>query len=217
MNNEPIDGPGAGPKTGDRFRISGPLFESDAWGPTASGHYAVMFKAKGGADDLQVLVDESDASNWADGTKVEMVVELVEVTIDGEKLNGYLQAISVKTLGQAAKPKPKGDTAAQMFKDLDEFANTFNAAFGDPPMISSIEPGSAPGVVYVNLNAGLLTVDVDVAQQAVTTMNEQLVDSVSDNDAFSGMVKYFIGGELVGENHEILDPYSVSFKGGLDD
>ena len=48
-------------------------------------------------------------------------------------------------------------------------------------------------------------------------MNEQLVESVSDNDAFSGMVKYFIGGELVGENKEILDPYSVSFKGGLED
>ena len=217
MNNEPIDGPGAGPKTGDRYRISGPLFESDAWGPTASGHYAVMFKAKDGADDLQVLVEESDASTWANGTKVEMVVELVEVTIDGEKLNGFLQAVSVKTLGQPAKPKPKADTEAQMHKDLDAFADTFNTAFGDPPMITSIEPGSAPGVVYVNLNAGLLTVDVDVAQQAVTTMNEQLVESVSDNDAFSGMVKYFIGGELVGENKEILDPYSVSFKGGLED
>ncbi|MCW2854050.1 MAG: hypothetical protein JWM84_3714 [Nocardioides sp.] len=217
LNNEPIDGPGAGPKTGDRYRISGPLFESDAWGPTASGHYAVMFKAKDGADDLQVLVEESDASTWANGTKVEMVVELVEVTIDSEKLNGYLQAVSVKTLGQPAKPKPKADTEARMHKDLDAFADTFNTGFGDPPMITSIEPGSAPGVVYVNLNAGLLTVDVDVAQQAVTTMNEQLVESVSDNDAFSGMVKYFIEGELVGENKEILDPYSVSFKGGLED
>ncbi|MBM9458765.1 hypothetical protein JK386_02545 [Nocardioides sp. zg-536] len=217
LNNESIDGPGSGPKTGDRFRISGPLFESDAWGPTASGHYAVMFKAKGGADDLQVLVEESDASQWANGTKVEMVVELVEVTIDGEKLNGFLQAVSVKTLGQAAKPNPETDTASQMFKDLDAFADSFNTAFGDPPMITGIEPGSAPGVVYVNLNAGLLTVDVDVAQQAVTTMNEQLVDTVGDNDAFSGMVKYFIGGQLVGENKEILDPYSVSFKGALED
>ena len=98
LNDEPIDRPGAGPKTGDRFRITGPLFEADAWGPTASGDYAVMLKAKGGADDLQVLVDESDARKWANGTKVEMVVELVEVTIDEEKLNGFLRAVSVKTL-----------------------------------------------------------------------------------------------------------------------
>jgi hypothetical protein len=44
-----------------------------------------------------------------------------------------------------------------------------------------------------------------------------LVDTIGDNDAFSGMVKYFIGNQLVGENRAILDPYSVSFKGGLDD
>ena len=218
LNNEPIDGPGAGPKTGDRFRIAGPLFEADGWGRTASGDYAVMLKAKGGADDLEVLVDESDAAKWANGTKVEMVVELVEVTIDGEKLNGFLRAVSVKTLADAASPKAQSaDTADQMFKDLDKFADTFNTAFGDPPMIASIEPGSAPGVVYVNLHPGLLGVDVDVAQQAVSTMNEQLVDTIGDNDAFSGMVKYFIGNQLVGQNHAILDPYSVSFKGGLDD
>jgi hypothetical protein len=218
LNNGPIDGPGPGPKTGDRFRITGPLFEADAWGPTASGDYAVMLKAKGGADDLEVLVDKSDAAKWANGTKVEMVVELVEVTIDGEKLNGFLRAVSVKTLVDAAPPKAQSaDTADQMFKDLGKFADTFNTAFGDPPMIASIEPGSAPGVVYVNLHPGLLGVDVDVAQQAVSTMNEQLVDTIGDNDAFSGMVKYFIGNQLVGENRAILDPYSVSFKGGLDD
>lgn len=218
LNTEPIDGPGAGPQTGDRFRITGPLFEADAWGPTASGDYAVMFKAKGGADDLQVLVAESDAAKWANGTKVEMVVELVEVTIDGEKLNGFLRAVSVRTLAGGVPPKAQSaDTSAQMFKDLDRFADTFNTAFGDPPMITSIEPGSAPGVVYVNLHPGLLGVDVDVAQQAVSTMNEQLVETIGDNDSFSGMVKYFIGNQLVGENHAILDPYSVSFKGGLDD
>ena len=45
----------------------------------------------------------------------------------------------VKTLDDPAPPKadpapPKAqaaDTADQMFKDLDEFANTFNTAFGD--------------------------------------------------------------------------------------
>lgn len=217
LNNEPVDRPGAGPKTGDRFRITGTLFEADAWGSTASGDYTVMLKAKGGADDLPVLVDESDAQEWANGTKVEMVVELVEVTIDDETLNGFLRATSAKTLADPAPPKPQNaDTAAKMFKELDKFADTFNTAFGDPPMITGIEPGTAPGVVYVNLHPGLLGVDVDAAQQAVSTMNEQLVETIGDNNAFSGMVKYFIGNQLVGENHAIVDPYSVSFEGGLD-
>ena len=82
-------------------------------------------------------------------------------------------------------------------------------------MTTSIERGSAPGVVYVHLHPGLL--DVDVTQQTVSTMNEQLVETDGENDAFSGMVKYFIGNQLVGEHHAIVAPYSVSFKGGLDD
>ena len=216
LNNEPIDRAGDGPKTGDRFRITGTLFEADAWGSTASGDYTVMLKAKGGADDLPVLVNESDAQKWANGTRVEMVVELVEVTIDDEKLNGFLRVASARTLAAAASKPQNADTAATMFKDLDKFADTFNTAFGDPPMIAGIEPGAAQGVVYVNLHPGLLGVDVDVAQQTVSMMNEQLVETIGDNDAFSGMVKYFIGNQLVGENHAIVDPYSVSFKGGLD-
>ncbi|RJS47431.1 hypothetical protein D4739_15215 [Nocardioides cavernaquae] len=69
----------------------------------------------------------------------------------------------------------------------------------------------------MQLHAGLLGVDVDVAQQAVMKINEQIVETVGDNDAFSGMVKYFVGSELVGQNRSIMDPYAVSFRGGLED
>src|SRR5947207_529359 len=73
-----------GIKVGDQFRVTAELFESDAWGTGASGDFSVMLKAKEGADDLPVFVDESDANGWQDGTKVEMVVKMVEVTINGE-------------------------------------------------------------------------------------------------------------------------------------
>ena len=53
---------------------------------------------EGGADDLPVFVNESDATDWEDGTKVEMVVENVKVTIDGDTNDGWLRAKSVKTL-----------------------------------------------------------------------------------------------------------------------
>lgn len=80
-----------------------------------------MLKAKGDADDLEVLVAESDAAKWANGTRVEMVVELVEVTINGEKVNGFLRAASVRTLADATPRKAqRADTAAEMFKDVAE-------------------------------------------------------------------------------------------------
>jgi len=90
-----------GIKVGDQFRVTAELFESDAWGTGASGDFSVMLKAKEGADDLSVFVDESDANGWQDGTKVEMVVKMVEATINGETTDGWLEAQSAKTISGA--------------------------------------------------------------------------------------------------------------------
>jgi hypothetical protein len=87
-----------GIKNGDRFRITAELFESDAWGTGASGEFTVYLKAKGGAGDLMVFVDESDAAGWQDGTRVTMVVESGETTINGETTDGWLRAQSVTTV-----------------------------------------------------------------------------------------------------------------------
>ncbi|MCY7403411.1 MAG: hypothetical protein LH475_02040 [Cryobacterium sp.] len=57
----------------------------------ASGDFFVMLKAQGGAQDLSVFVDESDAAGWQDRTKVEMIVEMVGATINGETTNGWLR------------------------------------------------------------------------------------------------------------------------------
>lgn len=96
-----LNSPGMGGiQLGDQFRVTAELFESDAWGKGASGDYSVMLKAKDGADDLLVFVEESDADEWTDGTKVEMVLETVEVTISGETTDGWLKARSVKTFSE---------------------------------------------------------------------------------------------------------------------
>lgn len=91
-------GSSGGIRVGDRFRITGELFEDDAWGVGATGEYSVYLKAKGGADDLLVFVDRSLTTGWGNGTQVEMVVKAVEKTIDGETTDGWLQAETVKTL-----------------------------------------------------------------------------------------------------------------------
>lgn len=87
-----------GIKLGDRFRLNAELFESDLWGTGASGDFFVYLKAQGGAQDLPVFVNESDADGWQNGTKVEMVVESVEATINGETTDGWLRAQSVRTV-----------------------------------------------------------------------------------------------------------------------
>lgn len=83
---------------GDKFRITGTLVASENWGVGASGDYFVYLEAQDGANDLLVFVDQADAAGWGDGTTVEMVVESVEVTIDGETTDGWLKAVSVTTV-----------------------------------------------------------------------------------------------------------------------
>jgi hypothetical protein len=84
-------------KVGDQFRLTGELVGSDYWTTGASGDFFVTLKTKEGSD-LIVFVHESDADGWQDGTKVEMVVKMVEVTIKGETTDGWLEAQSAKTI-----------------------------------------------------------------------------------------------------------------------
>ena len=88
-----------GIKVGDQFRLAGELFMSDLWMTGAgSGEYSVLLKAQDGAQDLPIFVKESDAVGWQDGTKIEMVVAMVEVTINGETTDGWLRVQSAKRL-----------------------------------------------------------------------------------------------------------------------
>ncbi|MGY3379457.1 hypothetical protein ACVWYS_001414 [Arthrobacter sp. TE12231] len=87
-----------GIKTGDQFQLTGELFMSELWMTGAAGEFTVMLKAQGGAQDLSVFVDESDAAGWRDGTKVQMIVEAGEATINGETTDGWLRARSVEMI-----------------------------------------------------------------------------------------------------------------------
>ncbi|RAX44902.1 hypothetical protein DQ354_12365 [Arthrobacter sp. AQ5-06] len=87
-----------GIQNGDQFRLTGELFMSDLWTTGASGEYYVLLKAQGGDQDLSVFVDESDTAGWRDGTKVQMVVEAGEATMNGETTDGWLRALSVETI-----------------------------------------------------------------------------------------------------------------------
>lgn len=87
-----------GIKVGDQFQLTGELFMSKLWMTGATGEFTVMLKAQGGDQDLPVFVDESDAAGWQDGTKVQMIVEMGEATINGETTDGWLRALSVETI-----------------------------------------------------------------------------------------------------------------------
>lgn len=88
-----------GIKLGDRFKVTDELSGSEYWGNSqATGDYIVNLKAKDGAQDLPFFVDETETKGWRDGTVVELVLENVERTINGESDDGYLQAVAVKTI-----------------------------------------------------------------------------------------------------------------------
>jgi hypothetical protein len=205
-----------GIRVGDQFRVTAELFESDAWGTGASGDFSVMLKAKGGADDLAVFVDVSDAHGWQDGTKVEMVVKMVEVTINGETIDGFLEAQSAKTIsGGTTKEAKEADTGEKLFDALSDYAKMINRSAG-ATVIDSIDPGSAEGVVHVSLNLGFASLSKLEAQATIKTMNGQLVDIAAENGLGRPIVKFYLADEAVAENRYLLDPWDVKFKGMLD-
>jgi hypothetical protein len=207
-----------GIKVGDQFRVTAELFESDAWGTGASGDFSVMLKAKEGADDLLVFVDESDADGWQDGTKVEMVVKMVEVTINGETTDGWLEAQSAKTIfGRTTKEANEADIRpTSSFDALSDYAETINKSAG-ATVIDSIDPGRSEGVVDVNLNLGFASLSKLEAQATIKTVNGQLVDIAAENGLGQPIVKFYLADEVVAENRYVLDPWDVKFKGMLDD
>ena len=85
-------------EVGDRFKIVGVLSGAEYWGLGASGDFSVLVAAKGGTNDVMIFIDEAQAQNWSNGTKVEFIVEDSKVTIDGETSGGWLRAVSAKVL-----------------------------------------------------------------------------------------------------------------------
>jgi hypothetical protein len=201
-----------GIKNGDHFRVTAELSGSDYWGTGASGDFSVNLKAKGGANDLPVFVDESDANGWQDGTKVEMVLKAVEATINGETTDGWLEVQSVKTIsGGTTKEEKEADTRQKSFDALSDYAKSAGAT-----VIDSIDPGNAEGVVHVNLNLGFASLSNLGAQAAIKTMNGQLVDIATESGLDRPIVKFYLADEVVAENRYMLDPWDVKFRGMLD-
>jgi hypothetical protein len=85
-----------GMKVGDRFELTGELFESKYWMTGVNGEFVVMLKAQGGAQDLSVFVDKKKTAGWRDGEKVHMVVEMGEATMKGETTDGWLRVVSAE-------------------------------------------------------------------------------------------------------------------------
>ncbi len=204
-----------GIELGDQFRLTGELVGADSWGTGASGDFFVYLKTKVGSD-LIVFVEKSDADEWQDGTKVEMVVENVEVTISGETTDGWLRARSVETLSVETPKKPKGASPSKnLLQDLAAYAELNNTSLGRT-VIDSIDP--SPGGFDVRLNPSMAGVTVQQAQMLISQWNENIVDMLADagRGADDGSMKYYLGGQLVAQNKEILDPWSVEFEGIFD-
>jgi hypothetical protein len=203
-------------KVGDQFRLTGELIGSRFWTTGASGDFFVMLKSKEGSD-LMVFVEKSAAKQWRNGTTVEMVVENVERTISGETSDGWMDAVSVKTIagGTTKKAKPAAPRP-KLSHALSAYATTLNKASGTT-VIDGIGPGSADGVFYVNLNLGFASLSTLEAQTTIQKINSQLVDIAAEINSGTPTLKYYLAGDVVAENRYILDPWDVTFEGMLDD
>ena len=86
-----------GIKSGDLFRVTGELAGSDYWTTGASGDYFVYLKTSVGSD-LIVFIEESETRGWKDGTNVEMILESVSATINGETTEGWMRARATRVV-----------------------------------------------------------------------------------------------------------------------
>ena len=87
-----------GVNVGDQFRLTTQFVMPDLWATTVTGDLGVFVQDAGGAKHMEVLADRSDAAGWQAGVNVELVVEDVQLTINGETGHGYLRVVSVKTI-----------------------------------------------------------------------------------------------------------------------
>ena len=205
-----------GMQVGDQFKVIAELAGSDHWTTGASGDFFVMLETKEGSD-LEVFVDESDANGWQDGTKVEMVLKMVEATIDGETTAGWFEDVSARTIsGGTTRGAREADTREGLFDALSGYAKTINAGAG-ATVIDSIDPGSTERVVQVNLNLGFASLSELEAQTSIKTMNGHLVDIAAENGLDRPMVKVRLADEEVAVTRYLLDPGDVTYKGRLDD
>lgn len=88
-----------GIQVGELFHFTGELIPSDLWFTGATGDFVVSFTAHGGADDLIVLLDKSDTRGWTGGTRLDVIVENVELTVNGETSDGWLRVVSAIPVG----------------------------------------------------------------------------------------------------------------------
>lgn len=204
-------------EVGDRFRLTGELFEQDIWGTGASGDFAVYLTAKAGDDDLLVFVSEEDAETWQDGTMVEMVVKVGRATIDGETSDGWLRAESVKVISGETSKEAKAEAAeVKRVKALAKEAKAMNAAV-DAEMITGVERGYAAHQIHVNLGTVVASGSQLQAQTMVQTINTRLVEVDYANHPETPIFTYFLAGQEVAQNRYILDPEEVKFSGVLQD
>ena len=173
-----------GIKIGDQFRVTAELSGSDYWGTGASGDFSVNLKAKGGANDLPVFVDESDANGWQDGTKVEMVVKMVEVTINGETTDGFFEAQSAKTIsGGTIKEAKEADTRQKSKPEMTsgqenalESAQSYvdMSGFSKARLIQQLSSSAGEGFSKADATFAANHVDADWNKEAVESAQSYL-------------------------------------------
>ena len=209
-----------GSKIGNRYLLTGELVASAMWmDREADGRTVVLLVAQGGKDDLGVGVDPEVAAAWSDGMKVEMVVEDVELTVNGETSGAWLRAVSAKVVSEGSSSEgPKDErpetSARKADKALATYVDTINTLAGTT-FVDSAKATDVDGVYRVNLNAAVAASSVLEVQTFIQTVNKQIVDIIGEATGDRASVKYYLAGSVVAENRSIVDPWEVKFKGVL--
>jgi hypothetical protein len=86
---------------GEVYRFDAELMDRDYWFTGATGHYSVMIKVPGSAfadnQDYFVLLDDAaQAAEWIPGSVMTLVVENLELDVNGDTGSGWLKVLSAQ-------------------------------------------------------------------------------------------------------------------------
>lgn len=203
-------------KSGEKYHFVGEMMNSDNWTTGATGNYTVYVKApeQSPMTGMMLYADEHDAERWTDGTKVDFIVNIKDIDVDGNKITMPVVKTSKILSGGTTKEQKDSIKENDYYKAMSSAAQTVNTSLGTTA-IDSIDKGSVYPVADVKLNIVFASYSNMEIKSLVQTLNESLVKLAHSKGEDYPQFHYYISGVEIGENRSIMDPSKVKFNSNL--
>lgn len=203
-------------KSGEEYHFVGEMMNADNWTTGATGNYTVYVKApeQSPMAGMMLYADEHDAERWTDGTKVDFVVNIKDIDVNGDKITVPVVKTSKILSGGTTKEQKNSIKENNYYEAMSSAVQTVNTSLGTTA-IDSIDKDLVYPAANVNLNIVFASYSNMEIKSLVQTLNESLVKIAHSKGVDNPQFHYYISGVEIGENRSIMDPSKVKFNSNL--